>query len=476
MRTPKFTCLSVLLCTWLAGTSVVGASDLLSAIERADARALRDVITQTDAAYTDPLLDARLEAGRRALESGLLKKAYEQLTTLVCEEPLNENINFAYALAALSIGEGGRARLAFERVVALNPNNDRARAELGRLHAQEGDLELAREEFESVLSHKPPGHVRENIVSYMTQIDLADDRTHAEGRIELGVVYNDNFNLGPNGNLIDITPITFATETFTSLAVDPDSEPVDDYGLWVLGYLSGLIDMGEPRAWSAYAEGLYYQDALDEQGDQETRYIEAVGGFQYVGRDMLLQLPLSVAHFEYGHEPLVTIVRTRPVHRIALDVADDQHLISSAEIEYRSYDEINERDGTYLGWSETLINYFESRRHYAAVEIGVSHDFTDEDIFENTAVKLSLFGEVTWAWDLVSHVHLSYEYADFQEREPLAPEDREDSTFQAMASLSKALSSSLSLTAQIQRTEQDSTFDVYEYDQTIVRASTVYRF
>ncbi|MEQ8742257.1 tetratricopeptide repeat protein, partial [Parasphingorhabdus sp.] len=77
-------------------------------------------------------------------------------------------------LAALDSGRYGEAILAFQRVLAVQPDNARAQAELARAYAMAGDVDTARAEFETVRGNPSiPDPVRNRIDGVVRQLDKA---------------------------------------------------------------------------------------------------------------------------------------------------------------------------------------------------------------------------------------------------------------------------------------------------------------
>jgi hypothetical protein len=105
------------------------------------------------------------------------------------------DIEFDYLLgiAANDSGEAERAVFALERVLALQPDNHLARAEIARAYLALGERDAARREFETVRSQSIPEPAKASIERYLAAIRAADT-TRIEGFIELGGGYDSNVN------------------------------------------------------------------------------------------------------------------------------------------------------------------------------------------------------------------------------------------------------------------------------------------
>lgn len=112
------------------------------------------------------------------------------------EDTYSGDISFDYLLgmAALDSGKPDRATIAFERVLAINPNFSGARIDLARAYFAMGSDDLAKKEFTTVLSQNPPEQTAAVIKKYL---ELIDERRHARiqkvtGYLEANLGYDDN--------------------------------------------------------------------------------------------------------------------------------------------------------------------------------------------------------------------------------------------------------------------------------------------
>ena len=158
-------------------------------------------------------LQVLLERASALLAAGQAPSAYEVLydkTILYAGIP---EFDYRLGIAALDAGLPGRAILALERVLAVEPNHLQARAEIARAYLANGETEAARRQFESVASQKIPLEVRQVIDGYLAGIARTQTSGKSETIItaELGVGYDSNVNFGSQSNqwlLADGTAVT----------------------------------------------------------------------------------------------------------------------------------------------------------------------------------------------------------------------------------------------------------------------------
>lgn len=146
-----------------------------------------------------PVVHAQQSEVARAdqlMREGKPADAYALLAPL--EDKYAGDVPFDYALgvSALDSGKADRATLAFERVLAVNPNFSGARLDMARAYFQLGDAERAKTEFLAVQAQNPPAEAGVVISRYLDAIDQIERakkrtlRAHVEGTIG----YDDNVN------------------------------------------------------------------------------------------------------------------------------------------------------------------------------------------------------------------------------------------------------------------------------------------
>lgn len=115
-----------------------------------------------------------LKRADELVKSGRAAEAYDLLAPF--EDRLSGNVEYDYLLgiAALDSNKSDRATLAFERLLAVNPNFAGARLDMARAYFQLGDISRAKAEFDAVLSQDPPAQAREIIARYTAAIEAAE--------------------------------------------------------------------------------------------------------------------------------------------------------------------------------------------------------------------------------------------------------------------------------------------------------------
>lgn len=140
--------------------------------------------------------DAVTDNARALLDKGDAKEAYALLEPLEPQRAGDPEFDFLLGLAALEVGKNTNAVFALERVLAVDPNHVRARAEIARAYAALGETKTAKQEFETVKRQGVPPEVAVTIDRLLSAIDRVEDegRTVIRGYVEGTIGYDTNAN------------------------------------------------------------------------------------------------------------------------------------------------------------------------------------------------------------------------------------------------------------------------------------------
>lgn len=147
------------------------------------------LVVASGAALCDELTDR----ARQLLEQRRAREAYELLLPHESERAGNVEYDYLLGIAANDAGEAERAVFALERVLALEPQNHLARAEIARAYLALGERDAARREFETVRGQPIPEAAKASIERFLAAIRAADT-TRVDGFIEFGGGYDTNVN------------------------------------------------------------------------------------------------------------------------------------------------------------------------------------------------------------------------------------------------------------------------------------------
>src|SRR5882672_2334896 len=139
-----------------------------------------------DAVFADALTDR----ARALLARKDAKAAYALLLPQEGQRAGDPEYDYLLGIAALDSGELERAVFALERVLAVQPNNALARAEIARAYFAMGERETAKREFETVRKQQIPEGAKETIDRFLSAIQAAES-TLITGFLEFGGGWED---------------------------------------------------------------------------------------------------------------------------------------------------------------------------------------------------------------------------------------------------------------------------------------------
>lgn len=137
---------------------------------------------------------------------------YRMLSSEVSRRAGDPAFDYALGIAALDSGRFGEAIIAFQRVLALQPNNAAARAELARAYALAGDIDTAREQFATVVDDPSlPDPVRQRFTGFVRQFDkqIAGGGSDISGFVDARLGHDSNINTATELNSIVIPLFSF---------------------------------------------------------------------------------------------------------------------------------------------------------------------------------------------------------------------------------------------------------------------------
>ena len=151
--------------------------------------------------------------------------------------------DYALAIAAIDAGHYGAAIIALQRVLAVQPDNAAARAELARAYAMAGDIDTAREEFATVVDDPSlPDPVRQRFTGFVRQFDrqIAGGGSDVSGFVDARAGYDSNINAAT-----DLTQITIPLFSFLGPgALGPGARKRGDEFYELTGGISGVHAIG----------------------------------------------------------------------------------------------------------------------------------------------------------------------------------------------------------------------------------------
>jgi len=177
--------------------------------------------------------DPDLDKADALMKQGKAAEAYSLLEPFEFAQSGNIRYDYLLGIAALDSGKPDKATLAFERVLATDPNFAGARVDMGRALYQLGDFTRAKAEFETVLTQNPPPAARATIDKYLAAIAKQEDakKTRGSGYFEAGFGHDTNVNFATSTSQIAVPALGNLTFTLNPTGV----KAPDDYLTYAFG-------------------------------------------------------------------------------------------------------------------------------------------------------------------------------------------------------------------------------------------------
>jgi len=150
---------------------------------------------------------------RSLLQNGNSGQAYQMLLEKELSWSGEDAYDYLFGIAALDSGEPGEAVFSLQRLVSRKPDFAGARMELARAYFELGDNELARKEFQRVMTENPPPLVVAAVSEYLKAID---DRART---YQADIQYSIDLGFGYDSN----APAATADDVFLNFTLNPNN-------------------------------------------------------------------------------------------------------------------------------------------------------------------------------------------------------------------------------------------------------------
>ena len=260
------------------------------------------MVTSTGKAFSALLAGAAalaLAVPAQAQDAGKVA-AYEALAAQEGERAGDPAFDYQLGIAAIDAGRYGDAIIALQRVLAVQPGNAPARAELARAYAMAGDVDTAREEFATVVDDPSlPDPVRQRFTGFVRQFDkqIAGGGSDVSGFAEASLGYDDNINTAT-----DLTTITIPLFSFLgpgALGAGAIAQGDEYYELQ--GGVSGVTAIGRQDRLFASVLGSWRDNFSSSTFDQAALTGTAGYAHTFANRDVI-SLSGQVQKFWLGQD------------------------------------------------------------------------------------------------------------------------------------------------------------------------------
>ena len=155
-------------------------------------------------------------------------QAYDLLAPLEDDRAGDPKYDYLLGVALLETGDASRAIFAFERCLAVEPNNGPCRVQMARTHLAIGETPEARAELQTIKDYNPPPEVQRLVSQYLGAVDTVEKRQkrNVSAYAQLGAGYDSNLNSAPANadKAAAAVPPLFGLFPFPASAVNTSEE------------------------------------------------------------------------------------------------------------------------------------------------------------------------------------------------------------------------------------------------------------
>jgi len=221
-----------------------------------------------------------------AQDTAQAEQTYQALAAQADERAGDPAFDYALGIAALDSGRYGEAIIALQRVLAVQPGNAQARAELARAYALAGDIDTARDQFATVVDDPSlPDPVRQRFTGFVRQFDRAiqGGGSDVSGFLDARGGHDSNIN-----SATDLTTVTIPLFAFLGPGtLGAGARSQDDQFYELTGGVSGVTAVGRQDRLFASALGNWHDNF--DSGAFDTASLTGTAGYAhtFANRDVI---------------------------------------------------------------------------------------------------------------------------------------------------------------------------------------------
>lgn len=416
--------------------------------------------------------DDVLEQARQLAQSQQGRAAYALLAPLEDERAGDPAYDYLLGITALDSGEPGIAVFALERVLAVQPDNDLARAEIARAYFELSELENARAQLETVRdSDTVPPEARASMERYLSAINKAEGGgTSISGYLTLAGGYDSNINSATDQSQV---VIPFLGNNLLFQLVDRGQEQDSAYAM-----VAGGVNVAHPLGdrWSVVggARG-YYRFTEDPF---QTQDIYLYGGVRGNFGKHDVTIAAQGENFQINHDTLRYVYGGFGQYRYALD--NRSQLSLALQISKIAYPKVRNRDVIRYVGSAGYVRALGGKREpiiYAGVYGGTEDEQKNQ--FQQFGHELyggRFGGSIEVRSRLRAFASFSWEERDYGGLDTIFQRQRDDTQMIASGGLEYAPGETWRVRPNISYTRNDSNIPINDYDRVVVGVNVTMRF
>lgn len=392
-------------------------------------------------------------------------EVYELMAPMESEFSGQPEADFIFGYAGVESGQVTRGVFALERVLALQPNNQEARAEMAKAHFRLGEADTAKAELNNLLSMNPDDEVKNAVNRYMSAIDKALGlSTTFNAYLDFGIGHDSNINSATSASAISAPGILPGVQFNLS---NRSQETTDNFKT-----LSGGVSFRTPinEKWSAFA-GINLANRFNQQDDRfDNLFLDFNAGFKYKYLRNTVSAALQASTFELDGERFRNSTGATVQWQHDWDNKNQFSAYGQyAELEYKGA-EIRDADRYVLGagW----IHLFEGDKSpilYVSPYFG--KEDTDKkvgDFLSFDMIGLRVGGQLSFTPKWVGFANVSYEKRDYDKQDPIFLKTRDDDQYEVTIGARYIPMKNWLIKPQLSYIDNQSNITLNDFDRTVL--------
>ena len=392
------------------------------------------------------------------IDSGSADAAYGALKVWEDNRAGDPDYDLALGLAALESGRHGEAIIAFQRIVAQQPNNARAQAELARAYAAAGDIDTARAEFETVRGDPSiPDPVRNRIDGMVRKMDqqIAGGASELTGYLDVEGGYDSNINTAT-----DAISITLPLFAFLGPANLNGAAREQDAGFYqIQGGLSGSTPLSRQTRLFGSVLG-NWRDNIDSRFVDQASAVGTLGIAHSLANGDVFSLSAQGQRFWLGHNGYRTSIGGDI--RYTKRLSGDRALSFSGQYFRLNYDGNPLQDAERFAGAVTYAD----KNIYGGIGGGKEETRRPgADQLSYAFANAQLGGEWNLGEQAAVIAGASVEHRNYDSRDPLFLKGRKDTQFDVSLGVRYRITEAVSIRPRVSYTRNESNIALYDYDR-----------
>ncbi len=409
-----------------------------------------------------------LNRARAYMADGNPQAAYDVLTPHESSLAGDPGFDYLLGIAAMDSGNLTHSVFALERVLAVEPGNVLARAEIARVYLMLGELRTSRQEFETVgKSEDLPPAVRNTVERYLTAFrETPEQGADFKAFLAVTIGWDSNVNAAS-----DISSVAIPGAGGAIFVLDPAAREVDDGFATIAGGASVSYPLTDSLRLNAGLNA--YSKFLSDQTQLETQSVNGYAGLDFTQGDTVFTVAAQGEQFRLD----------RDSYRNALGgLLQVRHLISTvnqftgyAQYARLEYPDQSFRDGNRFtlggAYSSILPGRFAPTGFIGAFGGLEEPDSGNFDFLKYRFAGVRMGGRLRFNQQTALFGFFNYERRFYDAVDPLFRERREENLYGVRVGSDYAFARRWTLTPAVDYIRSDSEIPIYTYDRWILSAT-----